>query len=77
MRINPLVPQANTSHVCVCVCVFFFPEVMGAVMSVLFIWVLTGVLVYLAIQRIITKQYEIDAQVMLLTASAGLIINVM
>lgn len=54
-----------------------FSEVMGAVMSVLFIWVLTGVLVYLAIQRIITKQYEIDTQVMLLTASAGLIINIM
>ena len=50
---------------------------MGAVMSVLFIWILTGVLVYMAIQRIITKQYEINAQVMLLTASAGLIINVM
>ncbi|CAH3143731.1 unnamed protein product [Pocillopora meandrina] len=52
-------------------------EVMGAVMSVLFIWVLTGVLVYLAVQRILTKQYEIDAQVMLLTASAGLIINIL
>lgn len=50
---------------------------MGAVMSVLFIWVLTGVLVYLAVQRILTKQYEIDAQVMLLTASAGLIINIL
>ena len=55
----------------------FFSEVMGALMSVLFIWVLTGVLVYLAIQRIITKDYEIDAQYMLLTASAGLIVNVM
>lgn len=50
---------------------------MGAVVSVLFIWVLTGVLVYLAIQRIINKQYEINALVMLLTATAGLIINVM
>ena len=50
---------------------------MGAVMSVLFIWVLTGVLVYLAVQRILSKQYEIDAQVMLLTASAGLIINIL
>ena len=50
---------------------------MGAVVSVLFIWVLTGVLVYLAIQRIITKQYEVNALVMLLTATAGLIINVM
>lgn len=51
-------------------------EVMGAVVSVLFIWVLTGVLIYLAIQRIINKQYEINALVMLLTAAAGLIINV-
>ena len=50
---------------------------MGAVVSVLFIWILTGVLVYLAIQRIISKQYEINALVMLLTATAGLIINVM
>ena len=54
-----------------------FVEVMGAVVSVLFIWVLTGVLIYLAIQRIINKQYEINALVMLLTAAAGLIINVM
>ena len=61
--------KANLSHL--------FSEVMGAVMSVLFIWVLTGVLVYLAVQRILTKQYEIDAQVMLLTASAGLIINIL
>ncbi|CAH3022558.1 unnamed protein product [Porites evermanni] len=51
-------------------------EVMGALLSVLFIWVLTGVIVYLAIQRIITKTYEIDAKVMLITASAGLIVNV-
>lgn len=50
---------------------------MGALLSVLFIWVLTGVIVYLAIQRIITNTYEIDAKVMLITASAGLIVNVM
>ena len=52
-------------------------EVMGAVLSVLFIWVLTGVLVYLAIQRILTHQYEVDAFFMLITASLGLLINVL
>lgn len=52
-------------------------EVMGALLSVLVIWVLTGVLVYMAIQRIITKEYEVDAEVMLITASGGLLINVL
>ena len=50
---------------------------MGALLSVLVIWVLTGVLVYMAIQRIITKDYEVNAQVMLITASGGLLINVL
>jgi len=49
---------------------------MGAVLSVLVIWVLTGVLVYMAVQRLITKEYEVDAEVMLITASVGLLINV-
>ncbi|EDO30554.1 predicted protein [Nematostella vectensis] len=51
-------------------------EVMGAVLSVLVIWVLTGVLVYMALQRLIMKEYEVDAKVMLITASGGLLINV-
>ena len=49
---------------------------MGAIMSVLIIWVLTGVLVYLAIHRIVNEDYEIDASIMLVTASVGVIINV-
>ncbi|XP_031553288.1 zinc transporter 2-like [Actinia tenebrosa] len=52
-------------------------EVMGAVLSVLVIWVLTGVLVYMAIQRILSQQFELDAQVMLITAAGGLVINVL
>ncbi|XP_063694585.1 proton-coupled zinc antiporter SLC30A2-like isoform X2 [Bolinopsis microptera] len=51
-------------------------EVMGAVSSVLIIWVLTGVLVYLAIQRMIHKEFEIDADTMLITAACGVLVNV-
>lgn len=52
-------------------------EVMGALVSVLMIWVVTGVLVYLAIQRIITKEYDIDATIMLITSGLAIVFNVM
>jgi len=51
-------------------------EVMGAVSSVLIIWVLTGVLVYLAVLRMIEKDFEIDADTMLITAACGVLVNV-
>lgn len=38
-------------------------EVIGALTSVLMIWVVTGVLVYLAIERLISGEYDIDAEV--------------
>ncbi|XP_076358032.1 proton-coupled zinc antiporter SLC30A2-like [Tachypleus tridentatus] len=51
-------------------------EVIGALTSVLLIWVVTGVLVYMAIQRIVMHHYEIDATIMLITASIGVVINI-
>ncbi|KAL1115774.1 hypothetical protein AAG570_006064 [Ranatra chinensis] len=50
-------------------------EVIGALTSVLTIWVVTGVLVYLAAERIIHKQFEIDAFVMLITSGIGVLVN--
>jgi hypothetical protein len=41
----------------------YFPEVIGALTSVLMIWVVTGVLVYLAVERLISGEYDIDAEV--------------
>lgn len=52
-------------------------EVIGALTSVLLIWVVTGVLVYLAVERIIHKNFEIDALVMLITSAVGVIVNLM
>ncbi|KAG8232407.1 hypothetical protein J437_LFUL013979 [Ladona fulva] len=50
-------------------------EVIGALTSVLLIWVVTGVLVYLAVERVISKDFEIDALVMLITSSVGVLVN--
>jgi zinc transporter 2 len=50
-------------------------EVVGAFISVFMIWVVTGVLVYLAIDRIITHQYDINAPIMAITAGIGVGVN--
>ncbi|KAK6167326.1 hypothetical protein SNE40_021385 [Patella caerulea] len=50
-------------------------EILGALISILMLWVLTGILVYSAVNRIIDKSYEIDATVMLITASCGVAFN--
>ncbi|CAG0902806.1 unnamed protein product, partial [Cyprideis torosa] len=50
-------------------------EVVGALASILLIWVVTGVLVYIAIERIIHMNFEINALIMLITSGAGVIIN--
>lgn len=52
-------------------------EVIGALTSVIMIWLVTGILVYLAVQRIIYKKFEIDAQLMLITSAIGVIVNLM
>lgn len=41
------------------------------------IWMVTGVLVYLAIQRIIHNDYEIIGHVMLITSGCAVIVNIM
>ncbi|XP_077566833.1 zinc transporter 2 isoform X1 [Stigmatopora nigra] len=52
-------------------------EIMGAFISVLSIWMVTGVLVYLAIQRIIRDDYEIEGHVMLLTSAFAVVVNIL
>lgn len=56
---------------------YYRAEVIGALTSVLLIWVVTGILVLMAIQRLISGSYEIDAPIMLITAGIGVIVNIM
>lgn len=55
----------------------FYTEVVGAVVSVLVIWVVTGILVYLAVLRVINPDYTINADIMLITAGASVAVNIL
>ena len=50
---------------------------MGAILSVLIIWVLTGVLVFQAIQRIISGDHHVNADIMLIVAACGVGVNIL
>lgn len=56
-----------------CVCA----EILGALLSVLSIWVVTGVLVYLAVQRMMSQDFHINGGVMLVTSGCAVAVNIM
>ena len=47
---------------------------LGAIVSVLLIWVVTGILVYLAVLRVISGDFEIDSTVMLITSGVSSVV---
>lgn len=51
-------------------------EVLGALISVIILWVLTAILVLLAVERIVNNNYDVDANTMLITAGAGVAFNI-
>ncbi|KAL2773125.1 zinc transporter 2 isoform 1 [Daubentonia madagascariensis] len=51
-------------------------EILGALLSVLSIWVVTGVLVYLAVERLISGDYEIEGGTMLITSGCAVAVNI-
>lgn len=50
-------------------------EVIGALTSVLMIWVVTGILVYIAAERIVHGDFEIEGNIMLITSALGVVVN--
>jgi cation diffusion facilitator family transporter len=56
---------------------FYRTEILGALASTLLIWVLTGVLVYLAILRVINNDFDIEPKFMIITASCGVFFNIL
>ncbi|KAI3358102.1 hypothetical protein L3Q82_003110 [Scortum barcoo] len=51
-------------------------EILGALLSVFTIWLVTGVLVYLAVERLISNDYTIDGTVMLITSGCAVLANI-
>ncbi|XP_040444309.1 zinc transporter 8 [Falco naumanni] len=52
-------------------------EILGALMSVLIVWMVTGVLAYLASMRLLHPDYDIDATVMLVTSACAVLANIL
>ncbi|TMW47776.1 hypothetical protein DOY81_007147 [Sarcophaga bullata] len=50
-------------------------EVIGALASVVMIWFITAILVWLAIERVINQDFELDAPVMLITSGLAILVN--
>lgn len=56
---------------------FHRAEVIGALTSVLMIWVVTAILVYVAVIRILELDFELNSGYMLITSGFGILVNVM
>ncbi|NXS40885.1 ZNT8 protein, partial [Balaeniceps rex] len=52
-------------------------EILGALMSVIIVWMVTGVLTYLASMRLLHPNYDIDATVMLITSACAVLANIL
>lgn len=46
-------------------------------MSMMIVWMVTGVLTYLACMRLVHPHYDIDATVMLITSACAVLTNVL
>lgn len=62
----------TVDHIC-----YVFSEILGALLSVFTIWLVTGVLVYLAVDRLINDDFEIEGTLMLITSGCAVIVNIM
>ncbi|NWT80473.1 ZNT8 protein, partial [Lanius ludovicianus] len=52
-------------------------EILGALMSMIIVWMVTGVLTYLACMRLLHLDYDIDATVMLITSTCAVLANIL
>ncbi|KAH7295999.1 hypothetical protein KP509_26G003200 [Ceratopteris richardii] len=55
---------------------FFRLEILGALLSIQLIWLLTGIIVYEAIYRMIHSSQQIDGRLMFIVAAFGFFVNV-
>ncbi len=73
MLVNYMNYKCNSIHLYY----WMFSEILGALLSVFTIWLVTGVLVYLAVERLIDDDFTIEGTVMLITAGCAVLANIM
>lgn len=69
--------HVETTGVSAVSCFVVLAEVLSAIISVLLVYVLTGFLLYEAVQRTVHMDYSINGDVMLITAAVGVAVNLM
>ncbi|NXU72889.1 ZNT8 protein, partial [Oreotrochilus melanogaster] len=52
-------------------------EILGALMSMIIIWIVAAVLTYLAGMRLLHPDYDVDATVMLITSACAVLANIL
>ncbi|KGL81224.1 Zinc transporter 8, partial [Tinamus guttatus] len=52
-------------------------EILGALMSMIIVWIVTGVLTYLSSVRLLHPDYDIDATAMLITSACAVLANIL
>lgn len=56
---------------------FRLAEVLGAIISILGIWILTTFLFYIALNRMLYQDFNIDADTMIIVSLIGIVINIL
>lgn len=75
--------QEQFSIISCCILINFSPhlsshaEILGALLSIFTIWLVTAVLVYLAVERIVHDDYTIEGTIMLITSGCAVLANIM
>lgn len=54
----------------------FSTEILSGLFCLLSIWVVTAVLLFIAIQRFISNDYKIHSDVMLITSGCAVVVNI-
>lgn len=52
-------------------------EVLGALITIVLIWYISGVLIYLAIHRIRTKEFQVESDIMIIVAGLAVVFNIL
>lgn len=66
----------NITYFHVKICWSFSIEILGALISVLTIWVATGILVYIAARRVVNQNFTVKPNEMVIVAALGVVFNI-
>lgn len=77
LKLKSLLLTTTQKKLVIFYCLHIVSEILGALLSVFTIWLVTGVLVYLAVERLISGNFTIEGEIMLVTSGCAVVANIM